>query len=83
MPNPNWGGPRQGAGRRPVTEFDLSQDTPLSWLWQELAQRFGSEASQEIHLLYNEKFRAYQKSKQAEGRQRRAEIEQKMLGQGH
>jgi len=42
-----------------------------TWLWQELAQRFGQEATNEIHRGFNKQQQIYQKSRVAKERQQR------------
>jgi hypothetical protein len=59
------GGARDGAGR-PLKSYKGNQytgDTPIEWLWRELAQRFGQEIANEIHLAFNREKRIYEQER--------------------
>jgi hypothetical protein len=76
MSNPTHGGQREGAGRPQKTEFEPVQEpqTPLMWLWKELATLNGQEVADRLHLEFNKRHQDYQKSRIANERQRRGSI---------
>lgn len=66
------GGQREGAGRPQKTAFEPMEQpqTPLMRHWQELARRYGQEASDEMRLQFNAWHQEYQKAQQQKNRQR-------------
>lgn len=58
------GGARPGAGRPQKITFEPAPgatQTPMDWLWSELARRLGSDVANEIHVEYNRRQQIYQK----------------------
>ncbi len=45
--------------------------TPLDWLWQELARRFGREIADDLHRGFLEQQRSYQQRREQVRRARR------------
>lgn len=59
------GGWRENAGRHPKTEFEVSPEpqTPMEWLWKTLIERYGKDATDEIHRQFNRVNQVYQKQR--------------------
>lgn len=60
------GGAREGAGRPLASYKGVSYrgDTPTADLWRWLAGKCGEELAHEAHLYFNERKRAYEKSRE-------------------
>lgn len=70
MPNTH-GGARPGAGRpcEPITP-DEDPRTPLTWLWQEMARRFGRETAEDIRAAFNKENQRYYQARQKNAERR-------------
>jgi len=71
------GGARKDAGR-PFTPIERAAEpqTPIMWLWQELARQFGKETSDGLRREFNQRSQDYQKAQIVKQRERRKQMEQ-------